>query len=191
MQPNIELIKIKLLKKYSCYLTFLFTINTSYAAIPTTSSEVDLTPSESNTNHMTYFLLQISRALTIDVSVDYITRDDSAIAGEDYIVTSGVATISAGEISTVIAVEIIGGAVAENDESFSLLINNPQGDVVSDKKEDIKMSLLILFFTLIKKGIANEVRFLSHLSDRLFYPDNVNQYHPYLYQKDVLTFSAL
>jgi secreted trypsin-like serine protease len=94
---------------------------------PTTPSEVDLTPVETDTNHISYFLLAISNQLTIDASVDYITKDNTAIAGQDYIATSGTATIKAGETSTAIGVEIIGDSNIESSESFYLTISNPQG----------------------------------------------------------------
>jgi|GEM_PF-986450 len=95
--------------------------------IPTQSSEVDLIPTEGNAKHTTYFLLEISNALSVDASVDYVTQDGTAIAGQDYVATSGTATIKAGELSTVIGVEIIGDVINENDETFDIVISNPQG----------------------------------------------------------------
>jgi len=99
---------------------------TSSTSEPTTPSEVDLSPLEQNSNHTTYFLLQISSPLPVTASVDYITQDDTAIAGQDYIPTSGTATITAGETSAAIGVEIIGDTIAESDEIFKLIISNPQ-----------------------------------------------------------------
>jgi hypothetical protein len=94
---------------------------------PTTPSEVDLSPLEGDSNHTTYFLLQIGSPMIIDVSVDYTTEDNTAIAGNDYELISGTATIMAGETQTAIGVEIIGDTIAESDESFKLIITNPQG----------------------------------------------------------------
>ncbi len=96
---------------------------------PTQPSEVDLTPAEGDSNHINYFLLQISEALSTDASVNYTTRDGTAKAGEDYIATSGIATIKAGETHTVIGVEIIGDNVLEADETFFMAVTNPKGGI--------------------------------------------------------------
>lgn len=95
--------------------------------IPSHPSEIDTSLLETHNNYISYFLLQISHSLPIDVSVDYFTMDVTATAGQDYIMTSGKATIPAGETSTTIGVEIIGDTVKEEDETFKLVINNPQG----------------------------------------------------------------
>lgn len=96
-------------------------------AIPTTPSEVDKTPTEGNSNHTNYFLLQIGGVLSVDASVSYETRDGTATAGEDYVATNGTATITAGETTAVIGVEIIGDTLSEGDETFLLAITNPTG----------------------------------------------------------------
>jgi len=94
---------------------------------PTTQSDVDTTPIEGQSDHISYFLLEISKPLSFDVSVDFTTRDDTAIAGQDYIATSDTATIKAGETYTSIGVEIIGDTITENNESFLLALSNPKG----------------------------------------------------------------
>ena len=99
----------------------------SITTIPATPSEVDLTPIEGDSNHINYFLLQIPNALEVDASVSYQTSDGTARAGQDYISTSGTATIAAGELRAVIAVEIIGDTLIEADETYFLTITNPSG----------------------------------------------------------------
>jgi len=94
---------------------------------PKKSSNVDKTPLEGNINHISYFLLQISQPLGHDVTVDYTTRDVSAIANFDYISVTGTATINMGERSTIIGIEIIGDLISELNETFQLVISNPKG----------------------------------------------------------------
>ena len=106
-------------------------------AIPTLPSEVVTHPIEGSRNHINYFLLKLSEPLTMTASVQYRTQDITAVAGQDYVDTSGIATIESGQMSTVIAVEIIGDAIAENDESFSLIISNPQGGIFPDNTMEI------------------------------------------------------
>ena len=97
--------------------------------VPTRPDEVILEPEEGNSNHLNYFLLSIGNAMEIDASVNYITLDGSAVAGFDYVFSSGVATIAAGETSTAIGVEIIGDTLQENDETFLLQVSDPEGGV--------------------------------------------------------------
>ncbi|MBF0266380.1 MAG: S8 family serine peptidase [Gammaproteobacteria bacterium] len=111
----------------SIFILNLLIFTNANADMPTTPSEVNNSPIEGNVNHTTYFLLKLSKPLDIPVSVDYMTSDGSAIAVQDYISASGTATISAGQTTAVIGVEIIGDLTVESDETFSLILSNPQG----------------------------------------------------------------
>ncbi|MBF0265455.1 MAG: DUF1566 domain-containing protein [Gammaproteobacteria bacterium] len=99
----------------------------TFTSSPGSSSEVDNSPTEKDTNFTNYFFLQLSKPLAIDVSVDYTTNDGTAIVNNDYKEAKGIATITAGNTYTTIAVEIIGDDVKEDDEIFSLILTNPQG----------------------------------------------------------------
>jgi hypothetical protein len=97
--------------------------------VPTQQSEVDLTPDEGT---FAYFLLEIGTPISVDASVNYATRDGSANAGVDYVATSGIATINAGEIFTTIEVEILHDDLIEGDETFYLAVTDPQNGVFED-----------------------------------------------------------
>jgi len=98
--------------------------------LPAQKEQVDIYPIEGTTANTTnYFLLQIGTALSIDCSVNYETINGAALSGSDFVYTSGVATIPAGETKIAIAVEIIADSVKENNENFSLKVTNPQGGV--------------------------------------------------------------
>lgn len=94
---------------------------------PQTSDDVILSPEEGSQNHINYFLLSLSSPLVLDASVQFRTLDGTALAGIDYIYTSGQAVIEAGELHTVIGVEIIADTIAEDDETFFLEVFNPSG----------------------------------------------------------------
>jgi len=96
-------------------------------SIPTKPTEVNKNPTEGNINHINWFLLYLHKPLTADVSVSYQTRDGSAIASSDYVATSGTANIAAGDTYTTIGVEIISDNLSEGNETFYLVISNPQG----------------------------------------------------------------
>ena len=114
------------------------------SAIPTNPSDVVITPKESDSNIINYFLLQISTALPMDASVHYETKDGTAMAGSDYIQTSGIATIKLGELSTVIEVVIVGDNIAESSEYFSLVLSSPTGALFPNGVTEIEASRIIL-----------------------------------------------
>ena len=61
------------------------------------------------------------------LSVDYTTRDGTAIAGQDYLVTKGKLVLYSNENQAVIPVEIIGDNIYEPNEIFYLDVFNPVG----------------------------------------------------------------
>lgn len=64
------------------------------------------------------------------VSVEYRTEDNTAIAGEDYEETTGILTISAGEMEGTIEVPLINDDIREADEKFNLILENPLNALV-------------------------------------------------------------
>ncbi|NIY88121.1 FG-GAP repeat domain-containing protein [Vibrio campbellii] len=70
---------------------------------------------------------QLDKAWNRDIQFDFTPQDISAILNDDYILTAGQATISAGELSTTIQGEIIGDTLYKDDddtESFLVLLSN-------------------------------------------------------------------
>ncbi len=92
---------------------------------------------EGNSNHMNYFKLALNQALSVDVSVNYQTRDNTAIAGKDYVETKDTVTIRAGKTSQTIGIEIIADDKSEKDEIFSLVLTNPSGANFPDGVQEI------------------------------------------------------
>lgn len=111
---------------------------------PTTPSEVVIAPREAGQNHINYFLLQIGAAQSVDASVSYTTRNGTAVAGQDYVAKTGTATITAGQTSTVIGIEIIGDSIAESDETFMLVISNPVGGIFPAGQTEITATHTII-----------------------------------------------
>src|SRR5262249_7243903 len=64
---------------------------------------------------------------TGSVSVDYATSDGPAMAGNDYVATSGTLTFAAGETSKTFTIPIIDDNLVENDETFNVSLSNPTG----------------------------------------------------------------
>lgn len=78
----------------------------------------------------TYFLLQFTGVRSSPdqiLSVDYATRDGTAVKGQDYVYVSGTLKLYPGEVQAVMAVEIIGDTRPEADEVFYMDVTNPVG----------------------------------------------------------------
>lgn len=106
-------------------------LQANYPNKPTKPGEVikDVAEGNSGTSY-TYFLLQFtgvrSDANQI-ISLEYTTRNGTAMAGSDYIAVSGKLNLYPGENQAVIPVEIVGDTVAEPNETFYLDVFNPVG----------------------------------------------------------------
>ncbi|AEY64992.1 Calx-beta domain-containing protein [Clostridium sp. BNL1100] len=73
------------------------------------------------------FTVSLSQASDEDVTVDYSTSDGSAKSPKDYTSASGTLTIPKDETSGTIEVGVLNDTLDEDDEDFSLMINNPVG----------------------------------------------------------------
>lgn len=106
-------------------------LRASYTDAPTRPEEVMTAVVEGNTgSSLVYFLLQFTgiRSNPDEIlSVDYSTRDGTAMAGSDYIAASGRLVLYPNEIQAVIPIEIIGDPNPEPDEQFYLDVFNPIG----------------------------------------------------------------
>lgn len=79
---------------------------------------------------LVYFLLTLNGLRTdpnLWLSVDFATRDGTALAGQDYLSVSGTATLYPDEDHAVIPVEVMGDGVPEPSEYFYLDVFNPVG----------------------------------------------------------------
>jgi len=77
----------------------------------------------------------LSTAAVNDVIVNYATADGTATSGssgQDFLATTGTLRIAAGATSGSIAVEVIGDALIEADETFLLNLSNPGGATIAD-----------------------------------------------------------
>ena len=61
------------------------------------------------------------------VTVDYRTENGTAQAGVDYTATNGTLTFAAGEAVKTITIPILSDVIADDAESFSLVLENPTG----------------------------------------------------------------
>ncbi len=65
-------------------------------------------------------------------TVDYATADGTALAGSDYVATSGTLTFADNQTSATVTVQITDEGIPELDETFFLNLSNPVGATVAD-----------------------------------------------------------
>jgi|GEM_PF-376245 len=78
------------------------------------------------------FTISLSFAPTGPVTVNYATANGTAIAGSDYVASSGQVSFAAGETSKTVSVPVIGDTRPENAEAFTLTLSSPTGATLGD-----------------------------------------------------------
>ncbi len=78
------------------------------------------------------FRVTLDRSSSAAITVDWATSStasDTATAGSDYTAASGTLTFDAGQTSKTISVSVQGDLNVESDETFTVTLSNPTGDV--------------------------------------------------------------
>jgi Calx-beta domain len=75
------------------------------------------------------FTVSLSAPLGTAFTVDFTTVDSYAVAGEDYVATSGTLTFAPGETTKTFTVQILADGLEEFDEDFYVSLSNPSAPV--------------------------------------------------------------
>jgi len=75
-------------------------------------------------------------------SVNYATSDNSALAGQDYLATSGVIEFTNGQSATTIFVPILADGIFETNETFNLQLSNVTGGAVLGRRSEVSVSIV-------------------------------------------------
>jgi len=93
----------------------------------------DLSVTEGDGAHVHFmFTVALDRAATAPVTVDFRTTDGTALAGSDYVATTGTVTFAPGEMARQIHVDVIGDLTSEAAETFTVTLLNPSGATIAD-----------------------------------------------------------
>jgi hypothetical protein len=79
-----------------------------------------------------WFVVRLSKPSDEPVRVDYETADDTALAGADYATRTGVLWFAPGQVAQVLWVPVTNDIATEGDETFFVLLSNPQGATLAD-----------------------------------------------------------
>ncbi len=82
-------------------------------------------------------IVSLDKLSGLDVSFDYATADITATSSSDYQVTTGSATILAGQTAVTLTVVITNDSINENAETFSLTVTNAQNATVVDDSGEV------------------------------------------------------
>ncbi|MEB3189974.1 MAG: Calx-beta domain-containing protein [Snowella sp.] len=122
-----------------------YTIDTNNQAATVLIADNDLPPSisindvsvtEGNTGTTNaVFTVSLSNASTSNVTVNYATANDTAIAGSDYTaLASTLLTFAPGETSKTVTVAVTGDTTVEANESFFVNLTNAAGATIADNQ---------------------------------------------------------
>ena len=115
------------------------------------------------------FVISLSRSRNEATTVEYVTSDDTARAGEDYTATAGTLIFAANETSRTVSVTVLDDAHDEGEETLTLRLSNPSGARVADHEatgtientDPLPRALLARF------GRAAAVHVVEHVEERL------------------------
>ncbi|HYI38892.1 MAG TPA: Calx-beta domain-containing protein, partial [Allosphingosinicella sp.] len=107
-------------------------VNNDQPPIPVASvGDVSIVEGNGGVSYVS-FTVSLSFAPTGPVTIDYTTADGTALAGSDYVATSGQVSFAAGETTKTVAIPVIGDTRPESAESFTLSLSNPSGATIGD-----------------------------------------------------------
>jgi hypothetical protein len=78
------------------------------------------------------FPVTLSRPSAATITVNYVTTDGTATAGSDYAAAVGTLTFAPGEVTKAVSVGVMGDAIVEPDETFSVTLSNPMNATIAD-----------------------------------------------------------
>ncbi|MFB2977734.1 Calx-beta domain-containing protein [Microseira sp. BLCC-F43] len=127
VEPN-ETFKVNLTKATNAEIVTSVGLGTilnddSFVLPQLSIGNVKVTEGDSGAKDAT-FDVSLSAASTQTVTVNYVTADESATAGQDYKQTSGILTFAPGQTTQTIAVPVIGDTLVEPDETFKVNLSN-------------------------------------------------------------------
>ncbi|MEQ1860602.1 MAG: Calx-beta domain-containing protein [Chthoniobacteraceae bacterium] len=118
---------------------------------------------------MLSFTVTLASAAAQTVTVDFITADGSALAGQDYVAAGGTLTFTPGVTSQVVDIIINGDTTTEADETFFLRLGSPTNAVIADGEangviinDEMRFMLVPVAASVVEEiqsGVGNTVTF--------------------------------
>ena len=107
------------------------TVGARFVEAPRAQAE----PGETDEGHSgrTNLLIPVSLSATAQVrtTLAYVTLDDTAVAGEDYVAASGTLVFQPGETTQHVSIEVIGDDTPESDERLAVHFSDPHNAILA------------------------------------------------------------
>ncbi|MDP6523196.1 MAG: DUF2341 domain-containing protein [Kiritimatiellia bacterium] len=125
---------------YRCYATNSSNLAEDWSDVTSTSmpaasvsiDDISVLEGDAGTSDAV-FTVSLTGPNAADMSVDYATADNTAVAGADYTMITGTVTIVAGQTSTQITVQVLGDTTFDYPpETFSVNLSNPVNGTLGD-----------------------------------------------------------
>ncbi len=135
IQPKFVIHKLQIAL---CLFSFAFCFGCKSADVVTPVAVLpilsigDVTLFEGNDKTIFPFKVTLSKATDKEVTVQFATKDNTAVGGTDYIVKNGTLTIPANSTQGTIEIVITGDTIRQPDKLFSVILSNPVNAVLSN-----------------------------------------------------------
>ncbi|HMF93192.1 MAG TPA: N,N-dimethylformamidase beta subunit family domain-containing protein [Vicinamibacterales bacterium] len=110
--------------------TFTYLSGTMKVIPVPTLTAADSSVAEGNSTAPFAIVVTLSSAMDVPATVDYATANATAVAGVDYVSTSGTLVFASGERTKAVAVPIIGNQLFQNDRTFTLKLSNAKNATI-------------------------------------------------------------
>jgi hypothetical protein len=99
-----------------------------------TLNDISLDETDAGTTNAA-FTVRLDNPSSKEISIDYATSDNTAIAGLDYLASNGTITFEPGAREKTIEIGIIGDVIDEPDEAFNLNLSNPTNATIAEAED--------------------------------------------------------
>jgi hypothetical protein len=105
--------------------TFVFSVRNGVPTVGITVGDGAIDEGDGGVTGYLSIPVFLTEASTSSVTVHYTTANGSALAGQDYVAQSGILTFAPGTTQQSILVAVIGDAVVESNETFTVTLSDP------------------------------------------------------------------
>ena len=105
--------------------TFVFSVRNGVPTVGITVGDASVSEGDGGESNYLSIPVFLTEASASTVTVHYMTANGTALAGQDYVAQSGILTFAPGVTQQNILVAIVGDAVLESSETFTVTLSDP------------------------------------------------------------------
>jgi hypothetical protein len=136
LQPGIHTLSAA----YGGNANFVGTTTSDSVEVFATVAIADTEATNATTNTIAEVVVTLSAASNQPVRIDYMTVDDTARAGTDYVTATGTLEFAPGETTKTITISILGDQILEVPETLRVMLSNPQHAVLANTEATVNIT---------------------------------------------------